>query len=65
MAKFKVVRTWYVEAESTVDAVEKTKSFNHVQVKIKRLKEVWGGRLTRKPAVSKTVTQSSNLCRPE
>ena len=65
MTKFKVVRTWYVDAESTVDAIEKTKNFDHLQVEVKRLKEVWGGRLTRKPSVSKAVTQGSNPCRPE
>ena len=37
MAKFKVVRTWYVEAGSTADAVKKTRNFTHTHVLVKRL----------------------------
>lgn len=39
MVKFKVVRTWYVEAESIADAVEKTRNFDHVHVAINRLSD--------------------------
>ncbi len=37
MAKFKVVRTWYVEAEKTTEAIENTRTFDHDQVEVFRL----------------------------
>lgn len=35
--KFKVVRTWYVEAKDIQDAVDKSKNWDHDDVAIKRL----------------------------
>ena len=37
MAKFKVVRTWYVEAEKSTKAIEKTRQFDHDQVEVFQL----------------------------
>lgn len=37
MAKYKVTRTWYIEADGTADAVEITRRFNHDQVEVYRL----------------------------
>lgn len=38
MKRYKVTRTWYVAAESIVDAVEKTKKKSHDKVRIVRMK---------------------------
>lgn len=37
MTKFKVVRTWYVEAEKLTAAIENTRKFNHDQVEVFQL----------------------------
>jgi hypothetical protein len=37
VAKYKVIRTWYVEAKKAVEAVEKTREFNHDRVEAFRL----------------------------
>jgi len=39
MATYKVVRTWYVEAESLTEATEKTKQFNHDMADISLCRE--------------------------
>lgn len=37
MAKYKVVRTWYVEANNTNKALIKTRSFDHDEVIVSRI----------------------------
>lgn len=37
MSRYKVVRTWFIEAESTANAVDITRRFNHDQVEVHRL----------------------------
>lgn len=37
MAKFKVVRTWYIDAEKATEAIENTRTFDHDEVNVARL----------------------------
>ena len=37
--KWKVTRIWYVEAKKAVDAVQKTKNWNHDEVKTELVKK--------------------------
>ena len=37
MATFKVTRTWYIEANKAVEAIERTRNFEHDEVSSKRV----------------------------
>ena len=41
--RFKVTRTWYVDADNPCDAIEKTKIWDHYKVETTRVGKVYSG----------------------
>ena len=41
--RFMVTRTWYVDADSTTEAIAKTKNWKHNKVDVQRVGKVYSG----------------------